>query len=221
MKKFNIAFVCLSLFVLSATAYAQNKTQSPASGLIPPPAINLPFGGKLMTEICLNDSDFLGLIKQFVPMVLEMGKEYSGKSGVAQLDSLSPIIKDLDFTPLSEAIEGVKTVRIVTAKYDRSISGEKFISEFEAGLVKTGKFNKIMSDSSNKAEVKGIYAQADNGGYVAFMYTPGTKTVNAGRLVGYLDIQKIMLWGMEISKKIIPANMGNPNIVTTPGTDAP
>ena len=186
---------------LSAGVSAQSGS------LMKPSSINLPYGATIKTEINLTENDLLPTIKSLIPMIGELAKmgavQEMGASmapGVGEMGAqMMSGIDELDTTQLAAAVEGVKAVRLLIGTYPRNSSPKKFQMDFEKGLVKTGTFSKVLGNIQDTAV--GVYSQSNNGGFVAYMYDPQQGTVAAGRLVGFLDIEKVMNWVMEMAKK--------------------
>lgn len=202
MNKFLAVMLIVAVMCsFAVAAWAQSGT------LVKPYALNLPYGAEITTEVNLSEQDLLPTIKGLIPMIGElarmgavqqMGAQMSPGVGEMGAQMMSGI-EDLDTKPLAEAVEGVKAIRVLSGTFPRHSSPRVFQMEFEKGLAKSGTFTNIIRHVQDVAV--GVYAQSNNGGYVAYMYDAKKGTVAAARLVGFLDIQKIMDWGMAIAKK--------------------
>jgi hypothetical protein len=205
MRRILPAVVAVSL--VAAVCLASGLWADARGALIKPWALNVPFGASVTTEINLSDNDLLPTIKNLIPMIGDLAKmgaaqslgaavaPAAGQMGAAMLSG----VNDLDTTKLSEAFRDVKAIRFLIGSYSRHASPKSFQMEFEKGLVKTGTFTKVLGNIQDTGI--GIYAQSNNGGYVGYAYNPKDGKFMAGRLVGFLDIEKIMAWVMEMAKK--------------------
>ncbi|MHB9038642.1 MAG: hypothetical protein ACYC64_18485 [Armatimonadota bacterium] len=165
-------------------------------GLIPPPAINIPYGGMIVTEINLSDNDVLGIIKQALPTIANTMQNASIQSGSGQ-SAVQSVAGSLDLQSIGQVIDGIKGVRFIIAKYDRDISPADMIKQFGEGIAKTGKFSKIASDFAFVPGVVGLYVQENNSGYMGFMYDHQGKVLYAARIVGSVDVPKLVEWASK------------------------
>jgi hypothetical protein len=101
---------------------------------------------------------------------------------------------------LMDAIGGISNVRVLVARYLAPIPAEQFLAEFNAGVAKAGQFNKIMTDFGFTPGATGLYALPDNAGSIAFAYRPAERTVYAARVVGGVDVPKLIKWVGKTAK---------------------
>lgn len=171
------------------------------SGIVPPPTLNIPYGGKIVTELNFSDNDVLGTVKGLIPVFSNMLVSISG-SGIGQSLNLPPEtlkkLSAIDLKPLSEAVSGVKNVRMIVVQYGKDATPERMMKEIEAGVAKSGKFSKVITDSAMVPGGALIYAEENNGGYVGFMFDKQSHVLYAGRLVGFMDVPKIVGWITQI-----------------------
>lgn len=188
--------IIIIALITSGMVCAQTTTET--TGLIPPPAIHLPYGGTVVTEINLTDNDVLGIIKQVIPAISDAAGIESATSEVAK-DSPVDIINKMDLKSLAAAIDGIKAVRVVIAKYPKPLDPQQVIAQFSNGVAKLGTYTKVASDFAFAPGVVGLYAGENNSGYVGFMYNPKDRTIYAARVVGFVDVQKLVAWAVHIS----------------------
>lgn len=177
-----------------------------ASTVTPPPAIYLPAGGNVVTEINVSDSDVLGIIKQAIPAVGDVVKDIAPQVGGPDGKMAAAVASAADPAGLSQAIEGIKNVRFVIARYPASVSPQKFVAEFDKGAAKAGPFSKILSDFGFFPGAVAIYALPNNAGCMGFVYIPSERTVYAARVVGGLDVPKLIKWAGGIAKVVCGAH---------------
>lgn len=197
-----------------------------AGSIATPPQIMMPYGSDVVTEVYISDDDLLKVIKGFVPMIGDLAKgglrqnveAVVGQQAGTQGPNVSAVLDTLDLKPLSEAIEGVKSIRILVANYPGKVQKKELLSALDSGAKKIGTFKRIISDVQFTNGVVAVYAQEQNKGYLAYMYEPKSKTLYAGRLVGFLDIQKIISWGMELATKTMTAPPTPTETTTEPST---
>lgn len=177
-----------------------------AATVIAAPAIYLPAGGKVVTEVNLSDDDVLGIIKQALPAVGEVVKEIVGQENVGgKAGMVAGLAGMVDTKELSEAIEGIKNIRLLVVRYPRLVTPEKFIEQFSAGVAKAGPFNKIVSDFGMFPGALALYALPNNAGCMGFAYIPAQRTAYAVRVVGGVDVPKLIKWGGGIAKMVLTA----------------
>jgi len=194
---------------LSNTAIAAAALASTGGGkLIPPPAIYMPYGGKIVSEVNLSDSNVLGIIKQILPALTDLVRVAADAFGTAPVSGKTAVnleaLPDLDFKPLSEVIEGVKNVRFIVVKYPRNADAQKLLAEMDAGVAKVGTFSKVASDFAFVPGVFAMYAQSNKEGYIAFAYDSKKGVLYAGRIVGLVDVAKLTQWISDAMKTITP-----------------
>ena len=189
----------IASIITGSYAYAQVK-----GSLLPAPAIYLPYGSDIKTEINFSDQDVLGFIKTLIPMISEYAPKLveANKTRIGnEAPQISAFLKEMDTKPLQEAISEVKNIRVVIADYKGNTKSKDLLAQFEKGVIKTGTFSKFMTDSGSLGGTYGIYKEANNSGYLAYMYDPNKKEIYAARLIGFLDYEKITRWGMEMALK--------------------
>ncbi len=200
-KLFVVPAVLVVLVSLCLPAMAQSDD---ATTVVATPAIYLPAGGKIVTEINVSDDDVLGIIKQSIPAVADIVKDIASKGasdpGAAVVMSFASAS---DVGELSQAIEGIKNVRVLIVRYPQSISPERFVNEFGAGVQKAGPFRKILSDYGNFPGAVAIYALPNNAGCMGFAYVPSEHTAYAMRVVGGVDVPRLIKWAGGIAKLAI------------------
>ena len=206
-RLFIVSVALIALWALCLPAVAQTENAATPTA---PPAIYLPVGGKVVTEINVSDDDVLGIIKQAIPMVNDIVKDIASTktknpdvSCDPQFTMVMGIAGTVDMHGLSEAIAGVKNVRVLIVKYPRNISPERFLSECGDGVQKAGPFRKILSDYGNFPGAVAIYALPENAGCMGFAYDSYAKTAYAVRVVGGVDIPKLIKWAGGIAKNAI------------------
>lgn len=219
MKKFVISLIVLvAVFVTLAPSYAE---------VVKPPAINMPAGGKIVTEVNLSDSDVLGIVKQSIPAVAdvlkEMGPALAERAGAPSSLDVAQLVNLEEFL---EAVSGVKNVRLLIARYPKSMTAERFLSEFNMGVAKTGEFSKTVSDFGFFPGSVALFSAPDNGGIVGFAYNPEEHTAYAVRVVGGLDMPKLIRWAGQIAKFFVVQRKAvvpeQPSVdEPVPGTPAP
>jgi hypothetical protein len=181
-------------------------------GIIPPPAIHIPYGGKIVTDVNLSDNDVLGVMKQALPSIGEiagfaLAQGQVGAMAGRGLDIPMPdpaALGSLDMTELVEAIDGIRNVRLVIARYGGKVDQEKLLAQFNAGVAKTGRFSRVLSDMQFAPGRIAVYAQENNGGYVLGMFDPKENALYAARIVGGVDVPKLFGWVMNMVKKVQP-----------------
>lgn len=173
--------------------------------VVAPPAIYVPAGGKVVTEINVSDDDVLGIIKQAIPAAGDIVKEMAGQEGGAGGNAKMAVAMAgmVDLKELSEAIEGIKNIRLLVVRYSQPITPERFVNEFTAGAAKAGQFNKIASDFGFFPGALGIYALPGNAGCMGFAYIPAQRTAYAVRIVGGVDVPKLIKWAGNIAKMAV------------------
>lgn len=192
----------IALYILLITVFAGFAGNAFCeSGIIPPPALNVPYGGKIVTELNFSDNDVLGMLKGLIPVFNTLWTRAAG-SGVCESLGVQPdIMKKLsgiDLKPLADATSGVKNVRMIVVKYGNDAKAERMMSDINVGVAKMGMFSKVAMDSAMAPGGALIYAEANNGGYAAFMFDKKSHTLYAGRLVGFVDVPRIVGWVTEI-----------------------
>ena len=191
----------LAIVLVAGAACAASETASTEAGLIPPPAISIPYGGKIVTEINLSDNDVLGIIKQIIPAIGEV------VGSVAPMAAKGPVearamgaIKELDFKGFADAISGITNVRLLVVKYGLSPQKPELLKQLDAGVAKLGKFSRVLSDVAMMPGVLALYAEADGGGYVGYAFDTNARSLYAARIVGSADVTKLTKWVADAFK---------------------
>lgn len=201
MKRLAIIVVLLGMvFALAAPVVGEGMGAAPV--LINPPAIYMPAGGKVVTEINISDDDVLGIIKQALPAVADVVKDIAPTQG-GKGQVISMVAGTIDPTGLSDAISGIKNIRLLVVKYPSAVSAEKFLDEFSKGAAKAGQFSKILSDFGTFPGAVGVYALPNNAGCMGFAYIPKQQTAYVARVVGGVDVPKLIKWAGGIAKMAI------------------
>jgi hypothetical protein len=217
MKAGRTIFCVVVLVLLSGLCFAAQGE------LIPPPALNLPFGSQIVTEGNFSDKDVIGMIKELLPALGTVAKEFSGMAGMlpggAMNSAVAGSLDKLDLKPLQEAIDGVKNVRFIIANYPLKSDSKSMLAVLDSGAAKAGRFSRMFSDISSGKNVTAVYVQEDNQGYLAYMYNSTSKKIFAGRMIGYLDIPKLTKWAVEMGiqfAKSKPVPQAEPAIKVEP-----
>lgn len=177
-----------------------------AADINPPPAIFMPWGGKLVTEVNVSDDDVLGIVKQAIPALSDVIKDINQSADPRKADFLSGIIAaagEADLQSLSSAIEGITNVRVVVMKYSRKIPVEAFIDEFSKGVAKSGPFKRVLMDIAHVPEAAAAYMLPDNAGFIGFVYLPEERTAYATRVVGGINIEEMIKFAGSVTKVVI------------------
>lgn len=221
MKKLFPVFVTL-IVMFSACGVGAVQSVESKGGLIPPAPINVPFGGKIVTEINITDGDVLGIIKQAIP-AFDKAVQDSVAGGTKSASDISTMLAKADVKGFMEAINGIKSVRIIVVKYSRKAPASSIIDELNKGIAKLGAFNKVMTDSNFSAPCAfALYAEPNNQGYIGYSYDSKKGLLYAGRVVGFVDVPKLTKWGWNLAQMFIPAmDFGNNLPVQTPETQQP
>lgn len=201
LRKLWVVLVVIVIALMITGSYANAQVKG---SLLPAPAIFLPYGSDIKTEINFSDQDVLGFIKTLIPMISEYAPKLveANKSRIGnEAPQISAFLNEMDTKLLQEAISGVKNIRVVIADYKSTTKSKDLLAQFEKGVTKTGTFSKFMTDSGSLGGTYGIYKEANSNGYIAYMYDPNKKEIYAARLIGFLDYEKITRWGMEMALK--------------------
>jgi hypothetical protein len=194
-----------------------------AATMIAPPAIYMPSGGKVVTEINVSDDDVLGIIKQAIPAIGDAVKDLGlpTQPGSGDMNRVVAMAGAVDMQGLSEAIQGITNVRLLVVRYPGRVSPEKFVDEFTVGAAKAGQFNKIATDFGMFPGALGVYALPNNAGCMGFVYIPDQRTAYAVRVVGGVDVPKLIKWGGGIAKLALTAKTRVPVPEPEPQPAAP
>ncbi|MCE5322587.1 hypothetical protein LLG46_04630 [bacterium] len=195
MKKSTI-IIAAAILLASSICYGAVPPPGEAAGLIPPPAINIPYGGTIIVEVNISDDNILGIIKQTIPAVAaaldEVQKESDQEN--AELPGQISLISNLQLKTLGEVIDSIKGVRLVVAKYNKNVVLSDLIHNFEKGLAKVGTYSKVASGLDILPGAAGLYAEAGNAGYVGFAYDSHERMLYAVRVIGSMDVSKLAAW---------------------------
>jgi len=194
-------FLLLVLIVLGGRVCVFGApVQSIEKGITPPPALNIPYGAQVVTELNISDDDLLGIAKQVLPDVLRTMAPIMTRKASSGLGK--PVDeKDLDFTPLFEAISGVTNLRVVVAKMPKTAAKAQIMKDVEAGVAKIGKFSKALADTHAVSGFSLLFAGSDNGGYIGFVYDADQNMLYAARALGNVDVPKLMTWATNLLVK--------------------
>mgnify|MGYP005848145493 CR=1 FL=1 len=201
--------VLVALTALLIAAPAIGVPAAAAGGLTPPPPIHIPYGGKVVTEVNLSDDDVLGMMKQMIPVLGDVMRETMDK--IQGMDGGMPppvaALAGLDMTGLAEAIQDIRNVRLIIARYSGDPDPETLLRQFNDGVAKAGRFNKIASDFGFMPGMFAMYAESGNSGYMAAAYDASGRTLYAARIVGSVDMPKLIKWVGSAAQLIIPMAM--------------
>ncbi|NLN74951.1 MAG: hypothetical protein GX139_01380 [Armatimonadetes bacterium] len=178
-----------------------------AAELVPPPAIYMPAGGKIVTEINASDDDVLGIVKRAIPALADVAKELSQSADAntnAQFSSALSAIEKVDLELLSSAIRDIRNIRVIVVKYPKAIESDKFLAEFTSGAAKAGPFRRVMLDIAQAPGVKALYALPDNAGWMGFLYMPAENTAYAVRIVGGFNVEEFIKFAGNAAKAAAP-----------------
>lgn len=206
--------IIIMIIGLALAAPVVGESLSATTTLISPPAIYMPAGGKVVTEINVSDDDVLGVIKKAIPALADVAKDIAPQAGKGDGNPITSIAGNVDLTGLSDAISGIKSVRVLIARYPVAVSAEKFLDEFNKGAAKAGHFSKILSDFGTFPGAVGLYALPNNEGCMGFAYDPRKHTAYAARVVGGIDVPKLIKWGGGIAKMFVGTK--NQSSIETP-----
>jgi len=199
-------FLCTLTISPAVGQVAESNT-----GLIPPPAIHIPYGGKIVTDINFSDSDVLGIVKQVLPSIGNLIVEVlpraidAGGTHAKGAAELGTVLSSLNFKELSEAISGIKNIRAIVAVYGNNVSPDRMLEQWDRGVAKIGTFSRVVSDIAMLNGAFALYAQPDNSGYIGFAYEPGSKVLYAVRIVGFVDVAKITKWAADAARLLMGA----------------
>ncbi len=157
-------------------------------GITEPPALHIPYGGRVVTDVNISDGDVLGVVKQALPAIADQVKT--------------------DLKPLLESISSMNNVRVLVVKYCKNTKAAQIIKQANAGVAKIGRFNRLVMHSEVDAVSIAWYCQEDNCGFVGFVYDSREQTLIAARIVGPIDMAKLIGWassvGISVASPMIP-----------------
>jgi len=216
------ALFCLVLIVFLTQAWSAVTAAESQHGLIPPPPIYVPYGGKIVTEVNLSDSDVLGIVKQVLPSLGEvigaLAPMAAAAPGLGRANAgaaAASMVGQIDFKGLAQAIDGIKNVRFIAASYAVGIAPDAMQGQLDAGVAKAGRFSRVVSDTAFTPGVFSLYAEPNNAGYMGFMYDPGSRMLYGVRIVGFVDMAKLTQWAVDAAK-LLSVRVPAPVQVTPP-----
>lgn len=224
MNRATAAGILLAV-ILAAPCGAATTTA--ATGLIPPPTINIPYGGRIVTDINLSDGDVLGIIKQALPtmgdVVTSLAPMAQQATGDPKAAAIAGMLASVDFRELTEAISGITNIRVLIVRFPDTgrLSTEAVLEQFDQGVAKVGRFSRVASDVGMSPGAFGLYAAPNNGGYIGFAFDPGSRTLYAARVVGFVDVAKVTKWVADVAKTAVGAAMQAPRIMENTGEPEP
>ncbi|MGQ9454588.1 MAG: hypothetical protein ACUVRS_06865 [Armatimonadota bacterium] len=201
------AALLVIMLALSACCVAQ-AVEKTSGGLIPPPAIMIPSGAKLLTELNISDKDLLGVIKQMIPAIGEVVTTVAPMAAGHDVTTggvdLLRVVQKIDFQALADAISGIRHVRILNVTYARQLDIPGLLGQLDSGVSKLGQFSRVVADVGGITPgLLAIYAQSDGDGYIGYAYEPGSRKLYAFRILGSADIQKFIKWGTDVIKTVV------------------
>ncbi len=204
-------FLIWTVFCTVAVSPVAGEAIDSEKGLIPPPAIHIPYGGKIVTDFNFSDSDVLGIVKQVMPSIGDLIAEVApkamstGETLIKGPTELGAVLSSMNLKELSEAISGIKNIRAIVAVYGSSVSPERMLEQWDKGVAKIGTFSRVFSDIAMFNGAFALYAQPDNSGYIGFAYEPGSKVLYAVRIVGFVDVAKLTKWAVDAARLFMGA----------------
>ena len=214
-------FVCAAVCFLGAVCCVPVV----CAEIAPPPAINVPSGGVVVTEINVSDDNVLGIIKQAIPTVAKLAaglftvrsqRRGDQGSGLGAPEML--IFNAFNFPEMMEALQGLKGLRIMIVQYPGARpTGKQFMEQFDKGVGKLGGFSKVLGDIAFFPGAAGIYAQPANAGYIAFTYDPKGGVMYAARTVGFVDLPKLL----QTIEQVMAAFMTRAVVAPPPAGEQP
>ncbi len=207
----SVCFLAVTLVLCGCGGLLADEVNT--ATLIPPPAISVPYGGNVVTEINISDADLLGIIKQIIPAIGEIiqvaAPAMSGGSPEARVKAQLEALQKIDFQGLADAISGIKNIRVLVVKYPRPPEPSLLLKQLDAGVAKLGQFTRIIVHTGDpmplpfSPSVMAVYAKADGQGYVGYGFERGK--LYAFRIVGSADFEKLIKWGTETVKTVFGA----------------
>ncbi len=157
-----------------------------ASETVSIPVIHMPYGAKLNTEVMLTDNDLLGVVKEGIPAFVQLMGTLGGPQGIPA-ETLNAMQAGT-----RAAMAGVRAVRFLAAQYPAGLNAATLAEQLNIEAKKSGKFTRIISRVSEKDMVVAVYAEAERGGYLGYYYDVKARSMMAGRIVGFLDADKLV-----------------------------
>ncbi|MCX8053235.1 MAG: hypothetical protein N3B12_05455 [Armatimonadetes bacterium] len=213
-----ITLACFGIMLLGiAPCCATNRASSAPGGLITPPAISIPYGGKVVTEINFSQSDVLGVIKQIIPALGDLMTNFAPKAAAEAKNPIEAramtVLKGVDFQAFADAIQGITNIRLLVVKYGAIPKVTDLESQLDYGVAKLGKFSRVLSDISMFPGLVRMYAQADGGGYVGYAFNSKSRVLYAARVLGSADIPKLIKWVADLVKTTLNVTSPTPEPV--------
>lgn len=192
---------CFIMAQAPAAPLEQTSNGQSATGLIPPPPIYTPFGGKIVTELHFSNNDILGIIRQVIPAIGKALREDSTNTMLSSIDPHLSALSKVDYETLMEATSDIRNIRFILVRYNRKLDTDQLLQQFDLGAAKAGAFSKVISSSDDPYNgIVAVYAQPDNSGYISYLYQPYSRELVAFRVVGSLDYAKLTNWAIETGK---------------------
>ncbi|MCX6343706.1 MAG: hypothetical protein NT018_01370 [Armatimonadetes bacterium] len=207
--------ILLLLVIIALGASGGVFAAAGEKGIAAPPALHIPYGGKVVTDVNISEGDVLGVIKQVLPAIADQVKAALLETGGnAALENVPDLTK-IDLKPLLDSISGVKNVRLVVVKYGKNATAAQILKQANAGVAKIGRFKRVVMHSEDEAASMALYCQEDNGGFVGFAYNSRERTLIAARVVGPVDVAKLIEWASSVGIQIpsAPAPSSEPGQV--------
>ncbi len=166
------------------------------------PSIPMPPGTTLLTEINLSDSDILEAVKMMIPAFAQGIAGTEGEVGKA--------LAQIDLTALSEAVRGVKQVRVIQMQLGAKPDTASIVSVFEKALPsEDGWLRSIYDTTIVKNGAVAVYTRSGQE-FFLFAVAPDKQRAVAARIVGFIDIPKIAAWAGNIAKQFVEATAATP-----------
>lgn len=204
MSRLRIA--CIACVLLTFLALTAATAAEVAGKTVAPPAIHLPHGAKVQTELNFGNNDVLGLVKELLPALgdlVSIGSAAGGPMGLGPGGPLpvpAEMLSQIDFRPLAEVLDGITNFRMIVASHKTGVPADDILAQFSSGAAKAGRFNRIITNLPVNAGVLAVFAQADGAGYLFYNYNAGDGKIQAVRLSGKVDVAKLMKWATETMK---------------------
>ena len=154
MRKFVPLLLVLIAVGASGGAFAAAGEQK----VTPPPALHIPYGGKIVTDISIGDADVLGVIKQVLPTLADAAKNAFSEAGGNVTPGTLLDMAQVDLKPLLASISEVKNVRVMIVKYSKNAVGAEILTQANAGVAKIGRFNRFAMPPGGKTGSMALYS---------------------------------------------------------------
>jgi hypothetical protein len=191
------------LLAAGCACLAEEPAAGAERGLIPPPAISIPYGGKVVMEANLSDDDVLGIIKAIIPAIGELVGSLAPRAPKGAMDAhAAAAISNIDFKGFSDVISGITNVRVLAVKYGRGFAPAALMSQLDSGVAKLGKFSKVLSVNEPTPALLAFYAQPGNVGCIGYAFDSRSRTLYAARVIGFVDMAKVTKWITDAVKLV-------------------